>query len=161
VKTLLFSAALLAILYTPTTLGAADCRKESCSWEAGQVLDSATARSRELASSTTVNSGDASHTSFEYSTLKESALVIWGKQYAYVIYDRHFSFSNIRPGSLIKTALTNRQHGCRFIVNDSVRYAQDRGNLWIVDVDHKVCKLEIDKQVHLQPTPAKAPENEY
>jgi hypothetical protein len=77
-------------------------------------------------------------------TVKESAVRIVGADYEYIAYDS----TSAQTGLLTRT-LANRKHGCRFIVNDEVRYAHEKSKLYVRDADGKECKLDILRQERL------------
>jgi hypothetical protein len=68
--------------------------------------------------------------------------MIVADKYFYVIRD---TLSYI-PGALLGNALANRKHGCRFIVGEDIKYAQEKGYLWVLDPDGKECKIPILRQ---------------
>ena len=37
-------------------------------------------------------------------------------------------------------------HSCRFVIGDYVRYAQDRGKLFVIGADGTECKFDIVRQ---------------
>jgi hypothetical protein len=43
-------------------------------------------------------------------------------------------------------AINNRHHGCRFIVGEDIKYAQEKGYLWVLDPDGRECKIPIMRQ---------------
>jgi len=43
-------------------------------------------------------------------------------------------------------AQTNRRRGCRFIVGDETKYAQEKRNFYVIDADGKECRLNIVRQ---------------
>jgi hypothetical protein len=149
--------------------------KDNREWETGKVLDSNSARTvlqtgatTAGGATTTVNgtasnngygttsysgtatSAGASHTNLQYMGIKETDLLIVGNQYAYVVHDRKIRAPGL--GGMVGASIANRKHGCRFIVNDEVRYSQEKDKLYVQDADGKTCTLDIDKQVHLMHT---------
>jgi hypothetical protein len=81
-------------------------------------------------------------------TVKESEVRITGKEYEYLVYD-----STSPETGLASRAVANRKHGCRFIVNDDVKYVQTKNKLYVIDADGKECKLDILRQERLVPNP--------
>jgi len=77
-------------------------------------------------------------------TVRESEVRIIGTDYEYVAYDA----TRAQKG-LLTRRLANRGHGCRFIVNDQVKYAQEKNILYVLDTDGKECKLDILRQERL------------
>lgn len=67
-----------------------------------------------------------------------------GADYVYTVQD-----STRRGGGLLTTALANRKHGCRFIVGDEIKYAQEKRKLCVLDADGKECGLDIVRQERL------------
>jgi hypothetical protein len=49
-------------------------------------------------------------------------------------------------GALIRNAIVNRKHGCRFVVGEDIKYVQEKGDLWVLDPDGKECKIPILRQ---------------
>jgi hypothetical protein len=47
-------------------------------------------------------------------------------------------------------ALANRKHGCRFVIGEDIKYAQEKGYLWVLDPDGKECKIPIIRQQVLE-----------
>jgi len=78
-------------------------------------------------------------------TVREAEVRILGKDYEYLAYDG----TSAQTGLLTRT-LGNRKHGCRFIVNDEVKYIQDKQKLYMLDADGKECKLDILRQERLK-----------
>jgi len=74
-------------------------------------------------------------------TVRESVVRIIGTDYEYLAYD-----STSAQTGLLTRSLANRKHGCRFIVNDDVQYAQEKSKLYVRDADGKECKLDILRQ---------------
>jgi len=74
-------------------------------------------------------------------TVKESVVRIIGTDYEYLAYDG----TSAQTG-LLTRSLANRKHGCRFIVNDEVKYAQEKSKMYVRDADGKECKLDILRQ---------------
>lgn len=115
-------------------------------WKTGKVLDSESIKS--TAYSTSV---------FRSIFVQNTQLVIAGEEFAYVINDRkQGGFPNV-SGAVIN-AVENRRHGCRFIVNDQVRFYQDKATLHVIDADGKECQTDIVRQERLaQPVPPSKP----
>jgi hypothetical protein len=68
-------------------------------------------------------------------------VIVVGDDYVYTVQD-----SIQKGGGLLTRALANRKRGCRFIVGEEIQYAQDKGNLSVLDADGKECKLQIIRQ---------------
>ena len=75
---------------------------------------------------------------------RESEVRIVGEIYEYIAYD-----STTADAGLLGRTLANRKHGCRFIVNDEVKYSQEKKTLYVLDADGKECKLDILRQERL------------
>lgn len=89
----------------------------------------------------TANAQSTSSTTVQRVTVQRNELLILGDDYSYIIEDTHR-----KGGPLLATALANRKHGCRFIVGDDIKYAQEKGDLWVIDADGKECKVPIVRQ---------------
>jgi hypothetical protein len=87
-------------------------------------------------------------------TIRDTQLLILGIDFAYVIEDTRVSGATSLAG-IAERAVSNRHHGCRFIVGDNIQYWQEKGFLHVYDVDGKECKVEILRQERLKPTDAK------
>jgi hypothetical protein len=153
------------------------CADKARDWKLGRVLDSTSSKSTFATGATTSTSGTStatantngtastvggttslnatttangqsqqtSSTVIHHMTVRETELLIVGADYAYVIEDP-FAVS----GPLLKRAITNRKHGCRFIIGEDIKYVQDKGKLIVLDPDGKECKLDIVKQERVQ-----------
>jgi len=104
-----------------------------------------------LQSSTSVNSTAAasgqstSYTAIQRAAVQTNELLIVTHRYLYVIEDTR----TYAPGFLIN-ALANRKRGCRFVVGEDIKYAQEKGYLWVLDPDGKECKVPIMRQQVLE-----------
>ena len=78
-------------------------------------------------------------------TVREAQVRIVGKEFEYLAYDS----TSAQTGLLTRT-IANRKHGCRFIVNDEVKYVQEKSKLYVRDADGKECKLDILRQERLR-----------
>jgi hypothetical protein len=50
--------------------------------------------------------------------------VIVGQDYAYVIEDPYAV-----SGPILRRAITNHKHGCRFVIGEHIKYAREKGKL--------------------------------
>ena len=97
---------------------------------------------------TTTASGQSQQTTstvVHHMTIRDTELLIVGSDYAYVIEDPYAV-----SGPLLKRAITNRKHGCRFIIGEDIKYVQEKGKLIVLDPDGKECSLDIVKQEKVQ-----------
>jgi hypothetical protein len=134
-------------------------------WKAGRVLDSEAVNAYLQGASTTFSqpsAGASPQTPTQHMELKSSELLILGDEYAYVIEERvekgeqEGTFYYDKFGRPIR----NGKHGCSYVVNDWISYAQEGGNkLYVNDVHGKTCKLDIVRQARLQPKEIRALEN--
>jgi len=81
-------------------------------------------------------------------TVKEAQVRIVGKDYEYLAYD-----GTSAQSGLLTRGIANRKHGCRFIVNDDVKYAQEKSALYVIDADGKECKLDVLRQERIPAKP--------
>jgi len=73
-------------------------------------------------------------------TVTTNSFIIAGADYVYTVLD------STRKGSgLLTNAIANRKHGCRFIIGDQAKYAQEKKYLYVLDADGKECKLDITR----------------
>jgi hypothetical protein len=140
-------------------------KKEVRDWKTGRVLDSHLAKSSVATGSTTNTNGTAtvnasdtsatvsgqstSSTRIDFADIRDNQLVILGDEFAYVVEDTRVSGGHGLL-SITAHAISNRKHGCRFIVGDNVEYSQTKGTLYILDADQKECKLDILRQERLK-----------
>lgn len=127
-------------------------------WEVGKVLDASQMKSTVEtggtinATSTTVGSVAQStgRVDTQSTTVTTTNLVILGSAYAYTISDTRAQDSLVPHAGMVHTAIIqavgNRHHGCRFVVNDDVRFYQDKNTLHVIDADGKECKTDIIRQ---------------
>jgi hypothetical protein len=80
--------------------------------------------------------------------VQETKVRIVGKDYDYIAYD-----ATSAQAGLLSRAIANRKHGCRFIVNDEVKFAQEKDKLYVRDADGKECRLDILRQERIKPQP--------
>jgi hypothetical protein len=135
-------------------------------WKTGKVLGSAVDKGTYATGSTTsgsingtvspdygggstLNATTTANTRVRNVTVKTNTLIILGDDYAYTIEDATQRTDSLRAGSLLGTALANRKHGCRFIVGEDIKYAQEKDRLYILDADGKECRLDILRQEKL------------
>jgi len=117
-------------------------------------MASTTGSATTFGNTTTINSNTAmsgtatatghstSSTAITGVAVQTNELMIIADQYFYVIRDER----SYVPGALLRNALANRKHGCRFIVGEDIKYAQEKGYLWVLDPDGKECKIPILRQ---------------
>jgi hypothetical protein len=115
------------------------CAKKDRDWKTGKVLDSQLAKTRAGIAATAETTP----------TIRDTQLMIVGKEFAYVIEDSRVSGSTSLIGLTART-ISNRHHGCRFIVGDDIKYYQQKAVLHILDTDGKECKAEVLRQERLQ-----------
>jgi len=160
-------------LLTAIAASSALAAKKDLAWKTGKVLDSQAAKTYFQSGATTNGSSDttasgsavtygnittssaAAHTNSSAETqihhmaIQSTQLLIVGNEYAYLVNDDvEKAVGSPLRGSLSR-AIANRKHGCRYIVGDSIQYAQEKNNLWVTDGDGKKCKLEIVRQERL------------
>jgi hypothetical protein len=82
-----------------------------------------------LNATTTSNSQSQGTTStvIHHITIRDTELLILGADYAYVIEDPYTV-----SGPLLRRAITNRKHGCRFIIGEDIKYVQEKGKLIVL-----------------------------
>ena len=149
-------------------------KKLQRSWKTGRVLDSSTTERTYATGAVTNSTGTAtatgsattvgptttgsatatgsstSTTTIQHVTVQSNELLILGIDYLYVIRDERR-----KGGPILATALHNRHHGCRFIVGEDVKYAQEKGDLYVIDADGKECKTPILRQQKKDVDPGK------
>jgi hypothetical protein len=152
---------MLVIVLAAAVIPAMPAAKKERAWKLGMVRDSSTSQETYATgavtstnangtvnatttggnTSGTVNARSTSTTSIQHVTVKINELLIAGDDYLYIIQD-----SRRQGGPILATALRNRKHGCRFIVGEQIKYAQEKSDLWVLDVDGKECKVPILRQ---------------
>jgi hypothetical protein len=127
-------------------------------WKTGKVADSGMSKSEYTTGTTsratttgtvspdygagsTVNGTTTATTTVRRVEVDTNSLIVVGSDYIYTVQD-----STRRGGGLLTTALANRKHGCRFIVGDEIKYAQDKRRIYVLDADGKECTLDIVRQ---------------
>lgn len=143
----------------------ASAKDKARDWKLGRVLDSTSSKTMLATGASTSTTGSAHATGTSYGTtatatgqsqqtsttvihhmtVRDTELLIVGADYAYVIEDPYAT-----SGPLLRRAITNRKHGCRFIIGEDIKYVQDKGKLIVLDPDGKECKLDIVKQERVQ-----------
>jgi hypothetical protein len=168
-------AAITICLLSLTSIGSAADKNRK--WKLGRVLDSTSSKITFATGATSSTSGTSTATSntsgtvtpgggganlnatttasgqsqqttstvIHHMTVCETELLIVGQDYAYVIEDPYAV-----SGPLLKRAITNRKHGCRFIIGEDIKYVQEKGKLNGLDPDAKECRLDIVKQERVQ-----------
>jgi TonB family protein len=127
-------------------------------WQTGKVLDASKTKNL-VESGATVNAtsttmGPVTNTTgridTQSTTVSSTYLVVVGSEFVYTVADTRTQDSLIPHAGMAHTAITqaigNRHHGCRFIVNDEVKFYQDKSTLHVIDADRKECSTEILRQ---------------
>ena len=110
-------------------------------WKTGKVLDAQAVKTR----------AGIAEIAEAIPTIRDTDLMILGKDFAYVIEDTRVTGKTSLVG-LTERAISNRHHGCRFIVGDDVKYYQEKAVLHVLDADNKECKVEVLRQERLRST---------
>jgi hypothetical protein len=132
-------------------------------WQTGKVLDSLAARTyiQTGASTTATTSGGlapyygagssvSSNTRIDQTAIQDTQLWIVGSEYSYVVNDSVQKAVGVPTHGIIRRSIANRKHGCRFVVGDEIKYSQEKANIYVLDPDGKVCKLDILRQERVQ-----------
>jgi hypothetical protein len=168
------SFALLVTITASSVLAA----KKDLSWKTGKVLDSqaakaylqtgattngsssttavgsATTFNNTTTGSATAHTNSSAETRIHHMAIQSTELLIVGDEYTYLVNDDVEKAVGPRLQGSLGRAIANRKHGCRYIVGDSIQYAEEKNNLWITDGDGKQCKLDIVRQERLTPPTA-------
>jgi hypothetical protein len=123
-------------------------------WKTAKVLDSATAKT--LADSQTTGTGVAA-SSMNFPTVNEKQLMLLGNEFSYLIEDTRMSGPTSAIGVAAR-AISNKHHGCHFIVNDNIMFWQEKTTLHVLDADGKECKVEVLRQERLKPSAPSLPQ---
>src|SRR5215469_8760026 len=115
-------------------------KKPEPEWKTGKVIDSAMAKTIVLDGTDTVHS----------LTIMDNQLGLLGTEFAYVIEDTRIGGVGHGVVGITQRAISNRHHGCRFIVGDDVRYWQEKAILHVLDADGKECKVDVLRQERLR-----------
>lgn len=131
----------IAVLWLAVSLVSGAEKKRD--WKTAKVLDSLTEK-QFFAPTAIVSNG--SHSPLPTGgAIKKTEINIAGEGYGYTLLQTE------RVGPLAKK-------GCRFIVNETIQYSQEKGIVYVRDTDGKECKLEIEKQIKIeQPPPSPKP----
>lgn len=114
-------------------------KKAPPNWKAAKVLDSQTVKTRAGIDVTTE----------ALPTIRDNDLMLLSDEFAFVIEDTRVSGRTSLVG-LTERAVSNRHHGCHFIVGDDVKYWQEKLILHVIDADGKECKAEVLRQERLE-----------
>lgn len=95
-----------------------------------------------ISGSATSRSQGTSYTAIQREAVQSNELLIVTDKYLYIIEDSR----SLVPGRPLMNAINNRHHGCRFIVGEDIKYAQEKSYLWILDPDGRECKVPILRQ---------------
>ncbi len=82
--------------------------------------------------------------------IRDTQLLIVNEEFAYVVSDTRTQTGGPIARAAIVNAVSNRHHGCRFIVGDNVKFYQDKAILHVIDADGKECKVEVLRQERLK-----------
>jgi hypothetical protein len=132
-------------------------------WQTGKVADEETYRQTTATGSksqstidgtigrgSSVSATMTTTTRVEHTQIKTSLTLIVGEVYVYYVEDSTTrggpTEGSYGAGYQLGRILRNRKHGCRFVVGEDVKYAQDKGTLHVVDADGKECGLSILRQ---------------
>lgn len=129
---------------TATASGNATANTTGSALTIGNVttLQSSTA----MSGTATARSETVSSTAIQRVAVQTNELLIVTHRYLYVIEDTR----SYATGRLLMNALANRKHGCRFVIGEDIKYAQEKGYLWVLDPDGKECKIPIVRQQVLE-----------
>ncbi len=108
-------------------------------WKIGRVMDSFSGKEY------FVNDG------LVEMTFRDTELAVVGGGFAYVLKDFRVQGGTPTIPHAIVQVISNRHHGCRFIVNDDVVFYQSKSVLHVMDADSKECTVDILRQERLQP----------
>lgn len=128
--------------------------KKEHDWKMAKVLDAGMAKTyvtSGASTSTTTDASGNSHSQTDVQTLaiRDNQLLLLSDEFAYVVADTRLSGGGGGLIGLGARAVSNRHHGCRFIVSDSVKFYQDKAMLHVIDTDGKECKAEVLRQERL------------
>ena len=136
VQSTLFTLALVA-------LSAWGDKKTPPVWKSAKVLDTQAVKTR----------FGAADTGAAIPTIRDTQLMLLSDEFAYVVEDTRVSGKTSLVG-VTERAISNRHHGCRFIVGDDIQFWQEKAFLHVRDADNKECKIEVTRQERLpQPVP--------
>jgi len=92
----------------------------------------------------TTTGHETSETQIHSMTVQDTQLLIVADDFLYVVNDTVLKGRGLY--GIAGRAIANRQHGCHVIIGDPVQYSQEKSDLFVKDVDGKVCKMEIMRQ---------------
>ena len=98
----------------------------------------------------TVNATTTTNSHVHYMAIQDTQLLLVGDEYSYVVDDPVAKSVGLPTHGIVTRSIMNRKHGCRFIIGDDVRYAQEKSKLFVLDADGKECKLDIVRQERVQ-----------
>ena len=98
----------------------------------------------------TVSATTSTTNRVEHTQVRTSLVLIVGERYVYYVEDSTTrggpTEGSYGAGYQLGRMMRNRKHGCRFVVGEDVKYAQEKGTLYVVDADGKECSLGILRQ---------------
>jgi hypothetical protein len=83
-------------------------------------------------------------------TIYDNQLALLGSDFMYVIEDTRIGGLGHGVAGITQSAISNRHHGCRFIVGDEVKYWQEKAIIHVLDADNKECKVDVLRQERLK-----------
>lgn len=136
-------------------------------WQTGKVLNSQAGRtyvqtgarttattngtlSPDYGAGSTVNASTTANTRIDQTAIQDTQLWIVGSEYAYVVNDSVQKAVGLPAHGIITRSIANRKHGCRFVVGDEIKYAQNKAKIYVFDADGRECKLDILRQERVQ-----------
>lgn len=135
-------------------------------WKTAKVVDEASYRQSYVTGSNTQTTATGSavggsgavvgtahidsQTQLEREAMRTSQLVVLSEEFVYFVEDSSYrtaGSTGVRAlGAAAGQAIRNRKHGCRFIIGDPIKYAQEKGTLYVIDADGKECHTAILRQ---------------
>jgi len=99
-----------------------------------------------------VNATTTTNTRVEHTQVKTNLVLIVGEQYVYYVEDSSTRGGPIQgsygAGYQLGRIIRNRKHGCRFVVGEDVKYAQEKSTLHVIDADAKECSLVVPVRIN-------------
>lgn len=78
--------------------------------------------------------------------IQDNQLVVVTPDFIYVLNDTTVKSAGFDLYGSLGRAIANHKHGCHVIINDPVQFSPDKGFLNVVDVDGKICHMQIARQ---------------
>jgi hypothetical protein len=131
---------------------------QGTAYTSGSASTSGTQTSATTSYGSTTTARGTSETQIHNMAIQETQLLIVTGDFLSVVSD------SVQKGvgayGALARAIENRKHGCHVIVNDPIKFAQEKNAVYVIDVEGEECKKDLVRQERVSnvaPEPAKNP----